>query len=110
MSFIARSTGARQAGRMVLVDWWPMRSGALVGRATVMLPIGLEINIGVFERDGSCWTQLPAQPLTIAGAPVLGVNGKAKWISPIRWTTAALQQAFSERVIELIDARDEGEP
>ena len=110
MSFIARPAGARERGRMVLIDWRPMRSGALVGRATVMLPIGLLISdVGVFERDGSRWTQLPAQQLQIAGAPVLGANGKQRWVSPIRWSTSELQRRFSETVLELIDEVDGGE-
>ena len=111
MSFVARTPGARPAGRMTLINWQPQRIGALIGRATVRLPIGLEISgIGVFESDGSRWVQLPAQELRIAGQPVLGANGKPKYVSPIRWRTSDLQRRFSEQVLELVDAAAGGVP
>jgi hypothetical protein len=76
--------------QMTLIDWKSIvGAGALLGRCRVRLPNGLEIGeIGVFSKDGRRWAQLPAQPMRDSnGRPIVGVNGKAKYVSPLKWST-----------------------
>lgn len=92
--------------RMTLVEWHPIdNAGAKIGRARVLLPIGLEIgDIGIFEKDGQPWAQLPSQPMRDRdGKPFTGPDGKTKWLSPLKWSTRELQNGWSVAVLALID-------
>ncbi len=81
-------------------------AGALVWRVKVLLPCGLEIgDIAIFAKNGRAWAQLPSQPLRDrAGQPIAGADGRAKYVSPLRWESRDLQDRFSEAVIALIEA------
>jgi hypothetical protein len=91
---------------MTLIEWRPIENaGALIGRARVLLPIGLEISdVGVFSKDGRRWAQLPAQPMRDSdGKPITGPDGKARYVSLLKWATRELQNGFSTAVLALID-------
>ena len=92
---------------MQLLDWRRLDKGALVGRATVLLPSGLQISdIGIFRKDGEAWSQLPSEPMRDAEGQILkdAVTGKARYRSPLKWSTRELQSRFSEALVALIEA------
>lgn len=99
------ASGAGPRQRMQLLEWRRVDSGALLGRAKVRLPSGLEISdIGVFVKADRVWAQLPSQIMRDRdGKPVTGVDGKPKYISALRWSTRELQDGFSVAVIALIE-------
>ena len=92
--------------RMQLLDWKRIDKGFLLGRASVLLPIGLRISdIGVFEKEGRRWAQLPAEMARDAtGQVVKDKRGKTVYRSLLRWTTKELQDGFSTALIGLIEA------
>jgi hypothetical protein len=92
---------------MRLLSWEPVNKGALIGRARVRLPNQLEISdIGVFEKDGRRWAQLPAEIMRdAAGQPLKDERGKPRYRSPLRWATNDLQARFSVALIEMIEAQ-----
>ena len=91
---------------MQLLDWRRIDKGFLLGRASVLLPIGLRISdIGVFEKEGRRWAQLPAEMARDAvGQAIKDERGKTVYRSLIRWATKELQDGFSQALIALIEA------
>ena len=92
---------------MQLLEWKRVDKGALVGRATVLLPNGLQISdIGVFANANGRWAQLPSELMRDAdGQPIKDtVTGKARYRSPLKWSTRDLQERFSEALIALIES------
>lgn len=92
--------------RMRLLDWQRIDKGALIGRAAVRLPSGLEISdIGIFAKDGRRWAQLPAEMMRDRdGQPLKDERGKARYRSPLKWQSRDLQERFSAALIELIES------
>jgi hypothetical protein len=98
---------ALERPKSVLLNWTPIGAGYLVGKATARLPIGLEIaDIGVFQKDGRRWAQLPSEPLRdyATGQPLKDDRGKPKYRSSIKWQTRELQERFSAVILALIEA------
>ena len=91
---------------MQLLDWKRIDKGALVGRATVLLPSGLQISdIGIFRKDGQAWSQLPSEPMRDADGQLLKDDrGKTRYRSPLKWSTRELQERFSDTLIKLIES------
>jgi hypothetical protein len=93
---------------MTLLSWVPStKDGALLGRAKILLPSGLEIDgIGLFQRpDGARWAQMPSEIMRDAdGQPLTNEAGKIRYRTPIRWASRDLQQRFSEALFALVDA------
>jgi hypothetical protein len=89
---------------MVLLSWERVDKGALIGRAAVRLPNGLEIaGIGIFQKDGAAWAQLPSEPMRNTGGEVLkDERGKVRYRSPLKWSSRRLQEAWSATLIDLI--------
>lgn len=91
---------------MQLLDWKRIDRGALIGRAKVLLPCGLEIsNIAIFEKDGRRWSQMPSEAMCDAGGQILkDESGKARYRAPLKWSTRELQDGFSEALVALVEA------
>ena len=91
---------------MELLDWKRIDKGALVGRATILLPSGLQIgDIGVFTKDAQSWAQLPSEAMRDADGQLLKDDrGKPRYRSPLKWATRELQERFSAALIALIEA------
>jgi hypothetical protein len=89
---------------MRLLEWVPLGKGALVGKAKILLPIGLEVSdVAIFQKDGRCWAQFPSEPMRDRdGQPLTDGNGRARYRSSIRWATRELQVRFSAAVVELV--------
>jgi hypothetical protein len=92
--------------RAILLDFTPLVAGALVGRARVRLPSGLEIaDIGIFRKDGRAWAQLPAEPMRNQHGEVLKDDrGKVRYRSSLKWQTKDLQDRFSATLLALVAA------
>jgi len=93
--------------RLQLLEWKRIDKGALVGRATVLLPSGLQIGeVGVFTKEGRNWAQLPSELMRDGeGQPVTDSRGKARYRSALKWTTRELQDGFSAAVVQAIEAQ-----
>src|SRR5262249_15317371 len=91
---------------MQLLDWKLIDKGALVGRATVLLPSGLQISdIGIFRKDGQAWAQMPSESMRdMDGQLLKDERAKTRYRSPLKWSTRGLQERFSETLIGLIEA------
>jgi|HubBroStandDraft_4_1064222.scaffolds.fasta_scaffold10181_3 hypothetical protein len=92
--------------RMQLLEWRRIDKGALIGRASVLLPNGLQIaDVGIFAKDGRSWAQLPAEPMRDAAGQMLKDDkGKVRYRSALRWSTKDLQDGFSSALVGLIEA------
>ena len=91
---------------MQLLDWKRLDKGALVGRATVLLPSGLQISdIVIFWKDGQTWSQFPSEAVRNAGGQLVkDERGKTRYRSPLKSSTRELQERFSEALIALIES------
>jgi hypothetical protein len=102
---------AQALTRMVLRRWRPMRRNPLVGFADITLPIGLQIDdVAVLTSHGKAWTTLPARPVITADGRVAKLPGSSKtqYVAFLRWRDRAQNDAFSQRVVELVRAIDPG--
>ena len=90
-----------------LLDWRRFDKGALIGRATVLLPSGLQISdIGIFANANGRWAQLPSEMMRDSdGQPIKDtVTGKTRYRSPLKWSSRELQERFSASLVALIEA------
>jgi hypothetical protein len=94
-----------ERARLQLLEWRRVDKGALVGRAAVRLPNGLQISdIGIFMKDGRSWAQLPSEMMRDAeGQAIKDDRGKPKYRSPLKWTRE-LRDGFSAALVTLIEA------
>jgi hypothetical protein len=102
-----RQSVANQAlpARMLLAQWRPLNNGALRGRASLVLPIGLRIDgVCVFRTaERGVWASLPSEPLRDASGTVLrNDEGKPRHRSAVQWVSPQLQRRWSDQVIALI--------
>lgn len=90
-----------------LLDWKRIDKGALIGRATVLLPSGLQISdVGIFTKDGRTWAQMPAEAMRDADGQLLkDERGKTRYRSPLKWATRDLQDGFSAAVVAAVEAQ-----
>jgi hypothetical protein len=91
---------------MKLLAWTPIGKGTLIGRAKVLLPIGLEIDgIGLFRTEnGARWAQLPSELMRGSdGQPLKNAAGKDRYRSFLRWSSKDLQERFSAALFALIE-------
>jgi hypothetical protein len=89
-----------------LIEWKPLDAGALIGRATVEVG-GLVISdIGIFQKDGARWSQMPAEPMRDRDGQVLkDERGKVRYHSALKWKSRDLQERFSAALISAIEDR-----
>jgi len=109
----ATPTKSQDRRRLELLSWDPVTgSGALLGRAKVRLPIGLEIDgVAVFEKDGRRWATLPAEVIRDRdGQTIKDERGKARYRSMMRWSSRDLQDRFAAALLALIGDDDREEP
>jgi hypothetical protein len=90
--------------RMRLLAWRPLRQGRLLGFATILLPIGLEIReVPVLRGAEGLWAALPSKPeLTRDNQVRAGPDGKPAYRDVLAWRSRKLKNAFSERVVGLV--------
>jgi hypothetical protein len=102
---------APHPGRMELRGWQPVRRGTLLGFADTTLRIGLQIDdVAVLTTHDKAWTTLPARPVITADGRVAKLPGSSKtqYVAFLRWRDRAQNDAFSQRVVELVRAIDPG--
>jgi hypothetical protein len=92
--------------RMELLAWEAIGKGALVGKVSIRLPIGLEVSgVAIFAKDGRRWAQWPSEMLRdYTGQPLKDERGKTRYRSAIRWASKELQDGFSAALISLVEA------
>jgi hypothetical protein len=90
--------------KLRLLQWEPVGRGALIGRARIWLPPGLEIgDVAVFEKDGRRWAQFPSEPMRERDRrPLTDANGRIRYRSSIRWANRELQERFSTALVRLV--------
>jgi hypothetical protein len=90
-----------------LLDFKPLRKGALIGFATVELPIGLEIrDCPVCMSRGKAWAGLPGKPQLKDDRVIRDERGKLVYSTILDWRERGLRDAFSERVVALVREHD----
>ena len=98
-------TGIDDRRGLRLLDWKPLSTGALLGRATVEIDGLIISDIGLFQRDGARWTQMPAEPMRDRdGRIIKDDRGKVRYRSPLKWKNRDLQERFSATLIAEIEA------
>jgi len=92
--------------RMQLLDWRRIDKGALLGKASVQLPNGLQLaEIGIFATERGRWAQLPSEMMRdAAGMALTDDRGKPRYRSLAKWKSRELQDRFSHSLIALIEA------
>jgi hypothetical protein len=90
---------------MTLRSWRPINRGALVGYASITLPLGLEIDdVAILVTEGKPWVSLPAKPVIGAdglAARVPGTN-RRRFVEILRWRDCDLSIRFSAALVELV--------
>jgi hypothetical protein len=90
-----------------LIDWRPVRKGKLLGFASVELPIGLRIHdVAVLHGKTGPWAALPTKAeLDGDRRQRRDVEGQPSYARVLSWCTKRLEDAFSARVVALVQAR-----
>jgi hypothetical protein len=93
------------AERLRLLGWRRLRQGKLYGFVNVELPIGLQVfDVPVLRgQDGQPWAALPTKPqVDRDGHQRHDGTGKAAYARVVAWRSRRLEQAFSQRVVDLV--------
>jgi hypothetical protein len=98
------ATSGEAPRRLELLEFRAMVKGALVGFATVRLPIGLEISdIPVLVSHGKAWASMPSKPqMGQDGMPRRGADNKILYAPILKWRSAELKNRFSDAVVALV--------
>lgn len=90
--------------RLRLISWKSVRSGSLLGFASVELPIGLRIyDCPVMNGKNGLWASLPSKPqLDRDGKKRISADGRTLYDDVLGWSERRLAEAFSERVVALV--------
>ena len=97
----AASPGSRQQFQIVIRSWRALPKNTLRGFANVTVN-GLEIDdVTVHERGGEWWISLPARPL-IENSQLVVHDGKAQYVSIMRWSDRQRANAFRDAVIQAL--------
>ena len=92
---------------MALEDFKRLRKGALLGFATVRLPIGLVIaDIPVCTSHGKVWASLPSKPMIGADGRQIERDGKKRYVPILSWADRQTQDKWSAAVVELVRQHD----
>jgi hypothetical protein len=99
-----RAPSGEAPRRLELLEFRSLIKGALVGFASVSLPIGLEISdIPVLVSHGKAWASMPSKPqLGQDGMPRRGADNKILYSPILRWRNADLKNRFSDAVVALV--------
>jgi hypothetical protein len=95
------------AESMRLIDWRPLRKGRLLGFGSVELPIiGLYIfEVPVLQGRAGIWAALPTRPkVNDEGRVLRDVDGRPAYARVLGWRTKRLEEAFSSKVVALVQA------
>src|SRR4051794_6944665 len=90
---------------MRLISFKVIGKGALVGIATVELPIGLGIEDCpiLINKDGKPWAALPARPvLDREGRHVKPAGAKGQYAALLKWRDRGLADRWSAAVVALV--------
>jgi hypothetical protein len=92
--------------RMRLLDWRPMRKGALRGFAAVELPIvGLQIfEVAVLVGQNGLWASLPNKPQLDRYGRRRMVNGELAYTRVLGFSSQRYTDSFSRGVVALVQA------
>lgn len=95
---------AEVRSRLRLIEWKPLRKGALRGFVAVELPIGLTLReMPVLLGNHGPWISLPGKP-QIDGSGQLrrDEKGKIAYVAMAQWRNKELTDRFSRAVIDLL--------
>lgn len=96
-------TGAPKSMR--LVSFRAVGKGAVIGFATIELPIGLKISdCLVLTKDGKTWASFPSKAQIGADGKQVEVNGKKQYNNILQWSDKDTAYRWSDKVVELVRA------
>ena len=104
------------ARRMTLVEFKPVRKGALRGFCTIRLPSGLTIaDVTICESHGRTWASLPSKPILDRDGRHVEQDGKKRYQPILQWSDRETADRWSAAVVDLVrqhhpDALDGVEP
>lgn len=95
---------------VVLLDWRPMKKGALRGFAKIRLGRAMVINdVTVLTANGRRWAGMPGKPqINKEGVALRDDKGKTKYSPVLEWLDKESADAFSEGVIAAVEAAHPG--
>jgi hypothetical protein len=90
-----------------LLTFKPVRRNSLRGFCGIRLPSQLIVNdIVVGEANGRQWALLPSKPMVDRDGNLLREDsGKIRYAPVVEWSSPALRDEFSKRVVALVRAR-----
>jgi len=94
--------------RVSCKSWRRFRKNTLVGFAAIKIhDLRLIVrDVGIHERDGRCWAQLPAKPVIKDGMPVQDNAGRLAYFPMMEFETRAVADAFSAAVVAAVRETD----
>lgn len=89
------------------LDFRPMDRGSLVGFATIRIAeLRLTIkDVGIHDRDGRRWAQLPAKPQIDREHRGIMKDGKLQYNNILTFDSREIADAFSAAVLAAVDRR-----
>lgn len=107
---MSEQRAARPAGQFRLLRFRKVAKGFLAGFCDVELSNGLQlVDLLVIAKGGKAWVNLPSKARVLAdGVVARDAGGRVVYDSVARWNSRRVGEAFSARVIALIDERHPG--
>jgi len=91
--------------QMRLISFKAINKGALIGFATVELPIGLTISdCPVCLSGGKAWASLPSKPVLDRDGRHAEKSGKRQYTAILAWPDRETANRWSDAVIALVHA------
>jgi hypothetical protein len=94
---------AARSAPLQLMDFQPLRKGALRGFATVELPIGLRIrDVPVFVGANGAFAALPRKPSLDRERRQRTIGGALAYEPVLEWRSRDLADRFAAAVVDLV--------
>ena len=89
---------------IVILDWRPLRKGAVLGFAKVEFPSGMIlVAVCVLSGDQGAWASPPSKPMMGRDGPVKDRNGKQRYAAMVEFNSRETKDRWSAAVIAAME-------